>query len=160
MATVTKDNAKNLPDPSFSAAYGNLSALQYKFAVNASGVMADSDTAAAVGNGDVVILGIIPSGFQPIDCMVNVRDAFAASTTAKLGFKYVDGVDVTAVPQDDDYFLTASATSAQAIFRKISYTAPITLPKDAYLILTVGGAAHSAAGIADIALLGVINGPL
>ncbi|MEY5097693.1 MAG: hypothetical protein RJA36_412, partial [Pseudomonadota bacterium] len=37
-----------------------------------------------------------------------------------------------------------------AVQRKSTTTAPVTLPKDAYLILTNAGAAQAAAGIADI----------
>lgn len=159
MATITKKRALALPDPGFGGApYGNLSALPYQFAVNASGVMTASDKTTAVADGDVIRLGVLPAGMKLIDMMAIVSDAFAASITAKVGFAYVDGVDVTATPQDDDYFCGATSVASAAIIRKTATTAPVTLPKDAYLILTSAGAAHSAAGQADIFIVGELRG--
>lgn len=75
---------------------------------NSSGYILDSDTpAAAVGAADVIRLGIIPAGVRISDALVLISDASTANITFKLGFAYVDGVDVTAVPQDDDYFIIA-----------------------------------------------------
>lgn len=159
MATATKKNIKNLP--SFGGVpYGNLSVLSFSFETNASGVWVDSDLATAVQIGDVCRLGIIPAGTKiGFEYGANINDAFVASTTMKLGFAYVDGVDSAAVPQDDDYFCAAT-TMASAARLKMTNTAvrPVTLPKDAYLILTNGGAAHSAAGIVDVDILCVLGG--
>jgi len=159
MATVTKDMAHRLPEPGFGGApYGNLTALDYQFKTNASGIMVDSDKTTAVASGDVVILGVLPAGIELKDLTATISDAFTASTTMDLGFKYVDGVDSTAVPQDADYFFDGTSTAAAAVLRKTNATAPLQLPKDAYLTLTVGGAAHASAGQMDISVIGVIGG--
>jgi hypothetical protein len=159
MATVTIDNVRQIPQESNCVApYGNLSALKFRYAVNASGIMTNSDKATAIADGDVVRLGTLPAGLELIDMVRIISDAFAGSTTDKIGFKYVDGVDSAAVPEDDDYFSGATTSAATAITRKTAVTAPVTLPKDAYLILTRAGAADSAVGIMDIIIIGILKG--
>jgi hypothetical protein len=157
MATITQ---KTLTDRQLTGApYGDGLVLPYRMETNASGVIANSDTAAAVGNGDIVRLGILPRGAKLLDSLVTISDAFTASSTYKLGFAYVDGVDSTAVPQDDDYFVAAGTSLASlAVQRKSTTTAPVVLPKDAYLILTNAGAAQAAAGIADIVIFAQATG--
>ena len=121
--------------------------------------MVASDSAVAVANTDKVILGVIPEGMLLADALAIVSDAFTALTTADLGFEYVDGVDDAAVPQDADYFSAALATSAVGRTpADNNAVAPVILPKDAYLILTVGGAAHASAGQLDIIIDGVLRG--
>lgn len=161
MATITKKNAHNSPDPGFGGvAYGNVFSLPFKFQTNASGYFLDSDKpAAAVGNGDKIILGKIPAGTRLLDMKCYVSDAFSGSSTITIGFEYCDGTDVAAVPQDDDFFCAATSIAATSIFRKTNVTPPVTIPKDAYLILTNAGAAQSAAGIMNIEIQGVIGGP-
>lgn len=73
------------------------------------------------------------------------------------GFAYVDGVDVTAVPQDADYFYN-DLDEAVGVTLKTSSTAPITLPKDAYLTLLNNTAAQAAAGQLHIIVVGVLTG--
>lgn len=157
MATVTKNQIRS--ERKFSAPYGNAYKEVFTFEVNASGVFVGSDKATAVASGDVVRIGTIQAGTRLDGVLAIVSDAFAASTTAKLGFAYVDGVDSTAVPQDDDYFFAALATSsAGRTLANNTAVRPVTLPKDAYLILTRGGAADSAAGIVDFIVDGVLTG--
>ena len=60
--------------------------------------------------------------------------------------------------QDAAYFASALATSSTGVSRKTGVKAPITLPKDAYLILTIGGAAHASAGIMDVIVQGIDTG--
>ena len=160
MATVTKTNARNLPEGALAGVpWGDLQAFNFKLQTSSSGYMTDSDQPAAVlAIADKVRLGILPAGMNLIDSLVIISDAFTASTTYTLGFEYVDGVDSTAVPQDVDYFNAAVASSALAVQRKTGTTAPVTLPKDAYLILTVAAAAHASAGIMDITIFGVRKG--
>ncbi len=157
MATVTKNQIRS--ERKFSAPYGNAYKGLFTFEVNASGVFVDSDKATAVASGDVVRICTIQAGTRLDSVLAIVSDAFAASTTAKLGFAYVDGVDSTEVPQDDDYFFAALATSsAGRTLANNTAVRPVTLPKDAYLILTRGGAADSAAGIVDFIVDGVLTG--
>ena len=141
-----------------NAPYGNLSCLQFSFATNSTGVCVASNQATAIGNGDIVNIGILPKGLKLVDAVVYISDAFAGSTTADIGFKYVDGVDDTAVPQDVDFFAAALSTASTGISRKTNVTPPVTLPKDAYLTLTVGGAAHSVVGLLNVVVTGESTG--
>jgi len=139
--------------------YGNAWKDRFTFETNASGVFVDSDQATAVLSGDVVRLGVLPSGLEMQDALVIRSDAFTTSTTASIGFLYVDGVDVAgAGAQDAAYFASALATDATGVSRKTGVKAPITLTKDAYLILTIGGANHAAVGVLDVIVEGINHG--
>jgi len=158
MSTVTKKDVKRAM-VGIGAAYGNAWRHVYSFVTNSSGVMTDSDQTTAVANGDKVRVGILPAGLELMDSLAIVSDAFAGSTTANIGFEYVDGVDDSDVAQDADYFNAALATSSAGRTRAANTAVkPVVLPKDAYLILTVGGADHSAAGRLDILVEGVWRG--
>lgn len=144
-----------------TAPYGDSYVESFQFITNSSGYFTASDTpAAAVGNGDKVRLGVIPAGVELHSALVAIADAFTASTTFKLGFEYVDGVDDTYVPQDDDYFISAGASLASIANLGCSNVAVsrLTLPKPAYLILTNAGAAHASAGRADVIVFGKLRG--
>ncbi|MEN6584425.1 MAG: hypothetical protein ABFE02_00045 [Sulfuricella sp.] len=151
MATITKG-----PNPAHNVGatpWGNTQTLRYTLTTNASGAVEGSNSSAAVGIGDKVRIGVIPAGMSLLDFAMVISDAFTASSTAKLGFEYVDGEDVTAVPQDDDYFVAASTSLAStAVMRKSTTTAPVVLPKPAWLILTNAGAAQAAVGRLDVLL--------
>lgn len=158
MATVTKKQIRKLRQFG-GVPYGNAWKDVFHFETSSAGVFVDSDLATAVQSGDVVRIGILPGGLQLHDALAIVSDAFATSTTAKIGFAYVDGVDSTAVPQDDDYFFAALSTAAAGRTRATNTAVvPVTLPKDAYLILTRGGAADSAVGILDVVVEGILAG--
>ena len=156
MATVTKKNIDNLRQIG-GVPYGNLTGLEFTFETNASGVWVDSDKATAVGIADVCKVGRLPAGFRLLDAKIVISDAFTANSTFDLGFAYVDGVDVTAVPQDADYFFN-DLDEAVGLTSKTSTTAPVTLPKDAYLILTNNTAAQAAAGAMNILVYGIMTG--
>lgn len=159
MATITKK--KIAQQNQFGGTpYGNATKLPFRFETNASGYYLDSDTpAAAVGNGDKVRLGVLPAGFRIEDSLAIVSDAFTATATAKIGFEYVDGVNSSTVPQDDDYFHAALAYNAIGRTRaNNTAVAPVTLPKDAYLTLVNQAAALNAVGIIDIIVEGVLTG--
>lgn len=140
--------------------FGNARNLPYHFETDSAGVIAGAggDLATAIQSGDIVRLGILPKGMSMQDALVIRSDAFTASTTASIGFAYVDGVDVAAAAQDAAYFASALATDATGVTRKTGVKAPITLPKDAYLILTIGGAAHASVGIMDVIVQGIDTG--
>lgn len=157
MATITKK--KVLTQQTFGGTpYGNLSRLIFNLTTNATGAFIDSDTATGIASGDKVRLGVLPAGMRIADSQIIVSDAFSASVTANLGFEYVDGVDVTAVPQSATQFASAVALSSAARLRNATTNAPITLPKDAYLILTTGGANNAVVGILDVLIEGVLTG--
>ena len=139
--------------------YGNETRLTFNLTTNASGVLVDSDHTDALQVADTVLLGIIPAGFELRDMLMTVSDAFTAAVTCSVGFQYVDGVDVTATPQDAAYFVPATqALSSTAILRKTGIKAPIKLPKDAYLTITLAGAAVDQAGVLDLDVIGIWRG--
>jgi hypothetical protein len=158
MATVTKKFIRQERRHG-GAPYGNVWRQRYKMVTNASGVIVDSDQATAILINDVVRLGIIPAGTELQNAELIISDAFAASTTCKIGFQYVDGVDSTAVPQNDAFFFAAGTVlSSLARLVNSATVAPVVLPKDAYLILTNAGANHSAVGILDVIVTGEVVG--
>lgn len=139
--------------------YGNLSHLPFLLKTNSSGGALNADSAAALANGDKVKLILLPAGFKLVDSVFAVPTAFTASVTAKLGFEYTDGVDDAAVPQDDDYFGTGVAINATGVYRKSAATAPVVLPKPAWLILTTGGADNAKVAHLEGSIIGELQGP-
>jgi len=154
MATVTKKRYQDTQN--FGAVpYGNLTTLEYVVTTNASGAVVNSDSTAAVASGDVIRIGILPAGFRLHDSLTIVNDAFTASVTGTLGFAYADGVDDATVPQDADYFGAAVAINTAGRYRASNNSVvPVTLPKDAFLTLTTGGANHTTAANAVILVTG------
>ena len=156
MATLTKKNIDNLQQIG-GTPWGNLTCLEFTFETNASGVWVDSDQATAVGIADVGKVGRLPAGFRLLDAKIIISDAFTANSTFDLGFAYADGVDVTAAPQDADYFFN-DLDEAVGLTFKTNPTAPVTLPKDAYLTLLNNTAAQAAAGAMNILVTGILTG--
>lgn len=160
MATIKKLRYQD-DAPFGGVPYGNVTSKSFNLTTNASGIAQNSDTAAAIGNGDSVVLGLLPAGMLLQDAVATVSDAFTALTVGKLGFAYTDGVDSTEVPQDDDYFFGTATLTLHTLgtYRKVTSTAPVRLPKDANLVLISSGAAHASAGVADFRITGVLGGP-
>lgn len=139
--------------------YGNKSVLHFNLVTNASGVVEDSNAAAALGSGDTVRLGVLPAGMKLMDCLSIVSDAGVASSTCKIGFSYVDGVDSAAVPQDDDYFHAALSLAAIGRTRANNLAVvPVTLPKDAYLLFTHSAHTQNVVMRADFLVEGILTG--
>lgn len=157
MATITK---KRLQDANnFAAECGNAVVQRYNLTSNTSGAAVNSDSTSAIGNGDKVRIGILPAGMCLDDALFIVSDAFTALVTADIGFEYVDGVDSTAVPQDADYFGTAITLHTAGRYPADNAAVrPVTLPKDAYLIVTTAGAANAAVGVLDVVVWGEMIG--
>lgn len=138
--------------------YGNVTALAYSLATNATGAVLDSDSDTAVKSGDVIELGVLPVGFRLDDAQVLIGTAMTAAVTGSLGFKYVDGADSTEVPQDAAYFISAGALATAARLRATG-TKLVTLPKTAILTLTIGGADNAKASDIKIVVSGELTGP-
>ena len=157
MATITRK--KVLTEGGFGgiSPYGNALAMHFKFDTTAAGLMVDGDGAAAVGIGDKCRIGVIPAGTKIHDALGIVSNAFTATSTFKIGFEYVDGVDSTDVPQDDDYFFAALATTAGRTRAANTAVRPIVLPKDAYVILTNQVAAQAEVGAFDLIVEGTTS---
>lgn len=158
MATVTKKRLNKAQQ--FTAPYGNKFAQVFRFETTAAGVAVDSDLATAVQINDVVRVGILPAGLELHDALAIVSDAFTAATTADIGFLYADGVDVAAAPQNAAYFHAAVTTAATGRVRATAVNAPVRLAKDAYLVVTRKAAADASAGILDVIVEGILNGPV
>ena len=157
MSTVSIKGMKN---SQFTYPAGNKTVIKGNLTTNASGIVANSDLSTALQVNDVVRVAFLPSGTELQDAQAIVSDAFAASTTADIGFLYADGVDSAAVPQNAAYFFAALATSSTGRTRSTVANAPVRLPKDAYLVVTRKGAADSAVGIMDVLVDAVLQGPL
>ena len=150
MATITKTQK----DPRVSLGstpWGNLTALRYLLQTSATGAVLGSDSSAPVAANDVIRVGPLPAGFRLVDSLVIVSDA-AAGLNGKIGFAYQDGKDDAKVPQDDDYFGAALNLATAARLRNATTNPPVTLPKDAYLILTTAAAANAKASRIDVVL--------
>ena len=101
----------------------------------------------------------LPAGMLLEDAQVIVSTALTALVTGTLGFEYADGVDDTDVPQDAAYFGAGLVLSAAARLRNVVAKAPVKLPKEAYLTLTIAGAANAKAARLDVIVHGERIGP-
>lgn len=138
--------------------FGNLSTLPFKLETTATGAATNANSTAAIASGDKVVLGELPAGMCLQDYMATVSTAFTAAVTANIGFEYVDGVDDANVPQSATYFGAAVALNTAGVYRKVTTSAPVILPKAAYLTLTTGGAANAKAARVDLFVMGELTG--
>lgn len=147
------------PHRSFGATvpYGNTTTLAYELKTGATGVALNSNSTAALAIGDVVDLGPLPEGMRLDDASVLVTTGMTATITGKLGFKYEDGVDSSAVPQDDAYFGTGIDLAA-AGRKRATGSNLIKLPKPARLILTTAVAANAKASDIKVLVTGELIG--
>ena len=142
MTTNTSTNL-DVDRPLGGVPFGNLSVLPFEAAFE-DGVWILSDDATATVHTDKLILGTIPKGFKMMSQQVKQTAILGdTNSTIDVGFEYVDGVDVTADPETINYFVDAMAIDALITAPTIRFNAtpPITLTKDAYLIVTVNTAA-------------------
>ena len=158
MATIKK---KFIGDKQFGGftPYGNVTTIRATLQTNATGAAIHSDSAAAIGVADVVVLEKLPEGFLLEDAQVIVSTPMTASATGSLGFIYADGVDSTDVPQDAAYFGTGLNAAAAGRIRTSSSKAPVRLAKEAYLVWTQAGAANAKASRIDVIVHGERMGP-
>jgi len=159
MSTITKKYLRKENNFQNNAPYGNLSVLHYKFTADSSGVMENSDDATLIAASDVLRVGILPAGSLLVDSQIVISNPFSEAVVTSMGFAYVDGVDVTDQAQSAVYF-NAAGTSLQTagVVRKNGVVAPKTLPKDAYLTLTIGAVPANDAAIIDIFIYVVAAG--
>jgi hypothetical protein len=161
MATITKKQILN--DPQYGGKpEGNDAVRPFTLKTLANGSVEGSDVATATQIADVVRIGVLRRGFRIDDALLIISTGWTASVTGKIGFAYADGVDDATVPQDDDYFIAAGAALSTAARTRANNTAvfPVTLPKDAYIILTLAGAANAKASRIDLLVYGEDRGPL
>ncbi len=135
--------------------YGNLTTLRYLLETNASGAPLNSQQVTALQVNDVVKFEYpLPAGMVVEDVQVIVSDHFGASVTCDLGFTYADGVDDATMPQSTSAFGSSLALSATARLRTTAALKLQALPKEAYLTLTVKGAAVAQVGVAQVVVYG------
>ena len=158
MATIKK---KFIGDKQFGGftPYGNVTTIRSTLQTNATGAALNSDSAAAIAIGDVVVLEKLPEGLLLEDAQVIVSTAMTASATGSLGFIYADGVDSTDVPQDAAYFGTGLNAATAGRIRTAGTKAPVRLAKEAYLVWTQAGAANAKASRLDVIVHGERMGP-
>lgn len=150
MATITKKTIGTQMLPT-TAPYGTSTTLHYSVATSSTGAVVGGDSTSAVASGDIVRMGILPAGMRLDDAKTLVSTGWTATATGKVGFAYVDGVDSSEVPQDDDYFGSALAIATAGRYAANNTAVrPVVLPKDAYLILTTGAAANVKVSQTDI----------
>ena len=157
MATVTLKQVQKRQFGGFTP-YGNVTALMFALATAANGAAVAADSSAALAAGDVVDLGPLPEGMRLDDASLFVTTGMTATITGSLGFKYEDGVDSTAVPQDAAYFGTA-IDLATAGRKRATGSKLVTLPKPARLILTTAVAANAKASDIKVLVTGELTGP-
>lgn len=158
MATIKK---KFIGDKQFGGftPYGNVTTLRATLQTNAAGAVLNSDSAAAIAVGDVVVLEKLPEGFLLEDAQLIVSTGMTATATGSLGFIYADGINSTDVPQDSAYFGAGLDGATAGRIRTASTKAPVRLAKDAYLVWTHAGAANAKAARIDVIVHGERMGP-
>ena len=157
MATVTLKQVQSRQFGGFTP-FGNVTSLMFALATAANGSAVGADRTAALAAGDVVDLGPLPEGMRLEDASVFVTTGMTATITGSLGFKYEDGEDSTAVPQDAAYF-GAGIDLAAAGRKRATGSKRVTLPKPARLILTTAGAANAKASDVKVLVTGELTGP-
>lgn len=157
MATVTLKQVQKRQFGGFTP-YGNVTALMFALATAANGAAVAADSSAALAAGDVVDLGPLPEGMRLDDASLFITTGMTATITGSLGFKYEDGVDSTAVPQDAAYFGTGIDLAATGR-KRATGSKLVTLPKPARLILTTAVAANAKASDIKVLVTGELTGP-
>lgn len=158
MATIKQ---KFIGDKQFGGftPYGNVTTIRATLQTNATGAAINSDSAAAIAVGDVVVLEKLPEGFLLEDAQVIVSTPMTATATGSLGFIYADGVDSTDVPQDAAYFGAGLNAATAGRIRTAGTKAPVRLAKEAYLVWTQGVIANAKASRIDVIVHGERMGP-
>lgn len=158
MATISR-NKLNSSARFGGVPYGNSASLPFKVVTASNGALFDSDTSTGIASGDKVRIGVLEAGTQLIDALTIVSTGFTATVTGSLGFEYVDGVDSADVPQNATYFGTGITLATAGRYRASNNAvAVVTLPKDAYLILTTAVAANAKAAVVDVVIDAILKG--
>lgn len=158
MATIKK---KHIGDQQFGGAvpFGNVTTYRAALETLANGGVINADANTPLAIGDVVVLEKIPQGFVLEDAQLIVSTGLSATVTGSLGFLYVDGVDNTSAPQDAAYFGAGFNLATAARLRATGSKAPLKLAKEAYLVLTIAGAANAKVSRVDVIVHGERKGP-
>ena len=157
MAKLTIDGAGN--SRYGNRPFGNDAVYRFVVETGATGILLRSREATVpLAINDELKIGRLQAGMVPDTMKAIVSNHFGAGVTASFGFAYADGVDSAELPQSATYFGTGIVLSAAAEVAIPIKAKLAALPKDAYLTITVTGAAISKAGYMDVVVRGEQTG--
>ena len=157
MAKLTIDGAGN--SRYGNRPFGNDAVYRFVVETGATGILLRSrEATVALAVNDVLKIGRLQAGMVPDTMKAVVSNHFGAGVTASFGFAYADGVDSAELPQSATYFGTGIVLSAVGDIPVPIKAKLAALPKDAYLTITVTGAAISEAGYMDVVVRGEQTG--
>jgi len=156
MANI-RNTLKPLMQHGAPSPYGNAGVFRFILMANAAGVIENYSGSAAPVVGDVIQIGELPEGMRLDDFQAIVSTGFSG-LAGKLGFQYQGDYNDANQPQDDEYFAAALPLTVGRV-RAAGTKKPVTLPKPAWLTLTVTAAATGGNGRVDIVVVGELQGP-
>lgn len=124
-----------------------LAATSQQFLSGAYGGAKDGDLLTYTGGAaqnDVIRMCKAQKGTR-LDDAILFNTVGSAGASAKVGWSYVDGS-----ASDDDELIVATSIAAAARTRANSLVPPIVLAKDAYVIITITGAALGATDVLSL----------
>ena len=139
--------------------FGNDAVYRFAVETGSTGILLRSrEATAALAVNDVIWGQRLQAGMVPDTLKAIVSNHFGAGVTASFGFAYADGVDSTDLPQSATYFGTGIVLSAAAEVPIPIKAKLAALPKDAWLTMTITGAAVAEACYADVVIRGEQTG--
>lgn len=157
MAKLTIDGAGN--SRYGNRPFGNDAVYRFPVETGSTGILQRSrDAKVALAVNDVLSVGRLQAGMVPDTMKAIVSNHFGAGVTASFGFAYADGVDSADLPQSATYFGSGILLSAVGEIPVPIKAKLVALPKDAYLTMTITGAAVAEAGYLDVVVRGEQTG--
>ena len=157
MAKLTIDGAGN--SRYGNRPFGNDAVYRFVVETGATGILLRSrEATVALAVNDELKIGRLQAGMVPDTMKAVVSNHFGAGVTASFGFAYADGVDSAELPQSATYFGTGIVLSAVGDIPVPIKAKLAALPKDAWLTMTITGAAVAEAGYADVVIRGEQTG--
>lgn len=157
MAKLTIDGAGN--SRYGNRPFGNDAVYRFVVETGATGILLRSrEATVALAVNDELKIGRLQAGMVPDTMKAIVSNHFGAGVTASFGFAYADGVDSADLPQSATYFGTGIVLSAVGDIPVPIKSKLVALPKDAWLTMTITGAAVAEAGYLDLVVRGEQTG--
>ena len=157
MAKLTIDGAGN--SRYGNRPFGNDAVYRFVVETGATGILLRSREATVpLAINDELKIGRLQAGMVPDTMKAIVSNHFGTGVTASFGFAYADGVDSAELPQSATYFGSGILLSAVGEIPVPIKAKLAPLPKDAYLTITITGAAVAEAGYMDVVIRGEQTG--
>ena len=157
MAKLTIDGAGN--SRYGNRPFGNDAVYRFVVETGATGILLRSREATVpLAINDELKIGRLQAGMVPDTMKAIVSNHFGAGVTASFGLAYADGVDSTQLPQSATYFGSGILLSAVGEIPVPIKAKLAALPKDAWLTMTITGAAVAEAGYMDVVIRGEQTG--